>query len=75
MNVYRLKNWTHYGPKRPRGVPGLRSAGFKAPSGEHAIVIAIGNIPDGMELSNEVILQMLGNSGLQLAPDAEAWEE
>lgn len=67
MNVFRLSNWTHR--------EGRLQAGFKAPKGEHAVMVAIGNIPAGMELTQDVLFEMLRRTGLELRPPAEIWKE
>ncbi len=67
MNVYRMSSWTHH-------EPGLQ-AGFKAPKGEHAVMVAIGNIPAGDELTEDKLREMLRRCGLTLKPPAEVWRE
>lgn len=62
MNIYRLSSWTHREPKV--------SVGFKAPTGEHVVMVAIGNIASGEALTEARLLAMLEASGLELSDDA-----
>ena len=66
MNVYRMSAWTHREPRV--------QAGFKAPKGEHAVMIAIGNMPADMPLTDEILLEMLRRTGLKL-DGGEIWKE
>ena len=65
MNVYRMSSWTH----RDLGA----QIGFKVARGQHAVMVAIGNIPAGDELTEDKLREMLRRCGLTLKPPAEVW--
>lgn len=74
-NVFRLRAWTHISRKAPKGEKPLRSGlismGCKAGPGQHAVMLLLGSLGEGEELTRETIEQMLRGNGLRLAADAE----
>jgi hypothetical protein len=57
--IFRLRSWTHYETKKPKGVPGLHSVGFKARPDQHAVMLHVGNIAVGETLSIERLREMV----------------
>jgi len=63
MNVYRMSSWTHREARL--------QVGFKAPKGQQAVMVVIGNIPAGDELTEDKLREMLRLCGLELKVPAE----
>jgi len=66
--VFRLKNWTDYRAKRPKGEPGMISEGFKAAKGMHVVVVAIGAIGERDVLTEEWVDAQMRAIGLVIDP-------
>lgn len=63
MDIFRLKNWTHYEPKRPKGTNGLSSAGFRPPKGLVAVMAHVGNLPEANAVTDQWLARQLFEDG------------
>lgn len=72
-NVFRLRSWTHYGPKplKDQKAVGLVSVDYKALPGQHVVMLSIGALGEGEELTTEKLAAMLDAVGLKLKDGAE----
>lgn len=71
MHVYLLRNWTHHEPKRPKGAPGLRQAGYKPPPGQAAVMLHLGNIPVAEDVTAAWFGERLKEAGFSFENEEE----
>jgi hypothetical protein len=58
-DYFRLRSWTAYGQKLPKGQPGIISQSFKANPGKHVVVVVIGEVRDSAEIDDEYVKAQL----------------